>query len=132
MKNKKMLSILLSVVMCFGVLGTAFSASAASVSVHLLTNQKSNSSATVYGTYKYYWGSNNINSADVVEFNPKYKKGLVWYSDGVYEMSPGESLDEEHARRTANKFNDEHYWYLKLSTKHGGTGCDAWGYIKNA
>jgi len=132
MKSKKILSILLSVVMCFGVLGTAFSASAASVSVHLLTNQKSNKSANVYGTYKYYWGSNNRNSADVVEFIPKYKSGAIWYSEGAYEMSPGESLDEAHARRTAHKFNDERYWHLKLKTKNDGTGCDAWGYIKNA
>lgn len=132
MKSKKMLSILLSVVMCFCALGTAFSASAASVNVHLLTNQGSNISANVYGTHKYYWGSNNRNSADTVEFIPKYKSGAIWYSDGEYEMNPGDSLNENQARRTAHKFNDERYWHLKLKTKNGGTGCDAWGYIKNA
>lgn len=132
MKKTKVLSILLSVIMAFGVFGTAFSASAAYVSVHLLTNQNTNSSSNVYGTHKYYWGNNNANSDDNVEFVTRYKKGGVWYTDDKYVMIPGDSLNESQARRTANRFTDERYWFLKLNKASSGTGCDAWGYIKNA
>lgn len=38
MSKKKLVSILLSAVLCFGMLGSTFSASAASVSVHLTKN----------------------------------------------------------------------------------------------
>lgn len=132
MKKTKVLSILLSVIMAFGVFGTAFSASAAYVSVHLTTSQNSNSSSNVYGTHKYYWGNNNINSNDNVEFITRYKYLGVWHTDETYVISPGDGLIESQARRTANRFTDERYWFLKLNKASSGTGCDAWGYIKNA
>lgn len=42
MSKKKLVSILLSAVLCFGMLGSTFSASAASVSVHLTKTQAVN------------------------------------------------------------------------------------------
>lgn len=55
MSKKKLVSILLSAVLCFGMLGGTFVASAESVSVHLTKTQAVNSSSNVYGTFKYYW-----------------------------------------------------------------------------
>lgn len=52
MSKKKLVSILLSAVLCFGMLGSTFSASAAHVTVHLTKTQAVNSSSNVYGTFK--------------------------------------------------------------------------------
>ena len=57
MSKKKLVSILLSAVLCFGMLGGTFVASAESVSVHLTKTQAVNSSSNVYGTFKYFWGT---------------------------------------------------------------------------
>lgn len=133
MKKTKLISILLSIIMAFGMFGTAFSVSAAYVSVHLTTSQHSNSSANVYGTHKYYWGNNNSSGSDKnVEFITRYKYLGVWYTDDVFVMLPGEGLNQSQERRTAHKFSDERYWFLKLEKQSSGTGCDAWGYIRNA
>lgn len=56
MSKKKLVSILLSAVLCFGMLGSTFSASAAHVTVHLTKTQAVNSSSNVHGSFKYYWG----------------------------------------------------------------------------
>lgn len=52
--------------------------------------------------------------------------------DDTYVISPGDGLNESQARRTANRFTDERYWFLKLNKASSGTGCDAWGYIRNS
>ena len=99
MSKKKLVSILLSAVLCFGMLGSTFSASAASVSVHLTKNQAVNSSSKVYGTFKYFWGTNSKSSQHSVHYIARYKTD----------------------------------WFLKLNPEgNNTTGCDAWGYMKNA
>ena len=60
MSKKKLVSILLSAVL--GMLGGTFVASAESVSVHLTKTQAVNSSSNVYGTFKYFWGTNSKSS----------------------------------------------------------------------
>lgn len=133
MKNTKLVSIILSVIMCFGILGGAFSASADEnyVSVHLTKNQSSASSDNVYGTYKYYWGSNSTSSSRVVLFTTRYKSGGVWKTDENYRMFVGESIPSSQERRT-QKFDTERYWFLRLNPEGSGTkGCEAWGYMRN-
>jgi len=132
-KNTKFMSIILSLIMCFGILGGAFSASANDncVTVHLTRDQSSAASDNVYGTYKYYWGNNSSTSSRIVLFTTRYKSGGVWKTDENYRMFVGESISESQARRT-NKFDTERYWFLRLNPEGTGTkGCDAWGYMKN-
>ena len=73
MSKKKLVSILLSAVLCFGMLGGTFVASAESVSVHLTKTQAVNSSSNVYGTFKYYWGKNSKSSKHSVYYIARYK-----------------------------------------------------------
>lgn len=75
MSKKKLVSILLSAVLCFGMLGGTFVASAESVSVHLTKTQAVNSSSNVYGTFKYYWGktANPQNTACTISLATKTK-----------------------------------------------------------
>ena len=68
MSKKKLVSILLSAALCFGMLGGTFVASAESVSVHLTKTQAVNSSSNVYGTFKYYWGTNSKSSQHSVYY----------------------------------------------------------------
>lgn len=130
--KKRLAAILLSTVMCFGVLGSTFTASAASVSVHLTKTQATNSSANVYGTHKYYWGSNNSSSEHSVYFISRYKSGGIWHTGNKYLMGAGKSINESNAIMTP-KFDTERDWFLKLNPEGSNNkGCDAWGYIKNA
>lgn len=80
MSKKKLVSILLSAVLCFGMLGGTFVASAESVSVHLTKTQAVNSSSNVYGTFKYYWGTNSKSSQHSVYYIARYKNGAFWHT----------------------------------------------------
>ncbi len=132
MKKSKALSILLSVFMCFSIMSCVFSASAASVSVHLVKTQSVNSSANVYGTHKYFWGSNSKSSEHSVYFISRYKSGGIWHTGNSYLMAPGKSESEKNAIMTP-KFETERDWFLKLNPEGANQkGCDAWGYMKNA
>lgn len=123
--------------MRFRVLGGTFSAIAGTngykyVSVHLTKTQSTNSSANVYGTYKYYWGNNSSSSEHSVYYISRYKKGGVWYTGNKYLLAPGKSISENDAIMTP-KFDDERDWFLKLNPEGANNkGCDAWGYIRNA
>ncbi len=79
MSKKKLVSILLSAVLCFGMLGSTFSASAAYVSVHLTKNQAVNSSSNVYGTFKYFW-EQTASPRNTVYYIARYKNGVFWYT----------------------------------------------------
>lgn len=130
--KKKVLSILLSAIMCFGILGGTVSASAASVSVHLTESQASNSSSNVNGKYKYYWGNNSKSSKHSVYLIAKYKSGGIWFEDSSVLMQAGYTLKEEKAKktRTLDKATD---WFVKLNPEGAlNKECNAWGYIKNA
>lgn len=130
--KKKVLSILISSIMCFGILGGTFSASAASVSVHLTKNQASNSSSNVYGSYKYYWGNNKKESKHSVYLIAKYKSGGIWFEDSFILMQSGYSLSETNAKKTRT-LSKETDWFVKLNPEGAlNKDCDAWGYIKNA
>lgn len=132
MKKARILSVLLSAIMCFGIIGGTFSASAASVSVHLTKTQATNSSSNVYGTFKYYWGKNSSSSQHSVYFISRYKSGAIWLTGNKYLMRPGESKSEEKAIVTP-KFETKRDWFLKLNPEGANNkGCDAWGYMKNA
>lgn len=95
MSKKKLVSILLSAVLCFGMLGSTFSASAAYVSVHLTKNQAVNSSSNVYGTFKYFWGTNSKSSQHSVYYIARYKNGVFWYTGGQYLIAPGHGRNEK-------------------------------------
>lgn len=132
MSKKKLVSILLSAVLCFGMLGSTFSASAAHVTVHLTKNQAVNSSSNVYGTFKYYWGKNSKSSKYSVYYIARYKHNGVWYTGGSTLLAAGREIDEAHAIKT-ERLDYETDWFLKLNPKGAGTkDCDAWGYMKNA
>lgn len=88
MSKKKLVSILLSAVLCFGMLGSTFSASAAHVTVHLTKTQAVNSSSNVYGTFKYFWGTNSKSSQHSVHYIARYKNGFIWYTGGQYLIAP--------------------------------------------
>lgn len=95
MSKKKLVSILLSAVLCFGMLGGTFVASAESVSVHLTKTQAVNSSSNVYGTFKYYWGTNSKSSQHSVYYIARYKNGAFWHTGGKYLIAPGHGRDEK-------------------------------------
>ncbi len=100
MSKKKLVSILLSAVLCFGMLGGTFVASAESVSVHLTKTQAVNSSSNVYGTFKYYWGTNSKSSQHSVYYIARYKNGAFWHTGGKYLIAPGHGRDEKNAYMT--------------------------------
>ena len=100
MSKKKLVSILLSAVLCFGMLGGTFVASAESVSVHLTKTQAVNSSSNVYGTFKYYWGTNSKSSQHSVYYIARYKNGVFWYTGGQYLIAPGHGRNEKNAYMT--------------------------------
>lgn len=132
MSKKKLVSILLSAVLCFGMLGSTFSASAAYVSVHLTKNQAVNSSSNVYGAFKYFWGTNSKSSQHSVYYIARYKNGVFWYTGGQYLIAPGHGRNEKNAYMT-KKLDYKTDWFLKLNPEGSNTtGCDAWGYMKNA
>ena len=113
MSKKKLVSILLSAVLCFGMLGSTFSASAAHVTVHLTKTQAVNSSSNVY-------------------YIARYKNGAFWHTGGKYLIAPGHGRDEKNAYMT-KKLDYKTDWFLKLNPEGKNTkGCDAWGYMKNA
>lgn len=135
MKNTKLVSIILSVIMCFGILGGAFSASAADdyVKVHLYSNQGSASSANVYGSYKCYWGSNSASSKHSVYFIARYKYRGTWHTDSnkTSLVQPGKEITRSNEVETTH-FSDERYWFLRLNPEGANkTGCDAEGYMRN-
>lgn len=132
MTKKKLVSILISAVLCFGMLGSTFSASAAYVSVHLTKNQAVNSSANVRGKYKYFWGNNSKSSEQGVYFIARYKLGNIWLTDQRVKLSPGQSVEQGNAYKTRST-KSETDWFLKLNPEGNNTkGCDAWGYMRNA
>lgn len=131
MSKKKLVSILLSAVLCFGMLGGTFVASAESVSVHLTKDQAVNSSSNVHGTFKYFWGNNSKSSLCRVYYIARYKKAGSWRTDISWPLKPGESISEEHPL-TTSKFDKPTDWFLKLNPEGAGKkGCEAWGYMRN-
>ena len=131
MSKKKLVSILLSAVLCFGMLGSTFSASAAHVSVHLTKDQAVDSSSNVHGTFKYFWGNNSKSSLYSVYYIARYKKGAIWLTDISWPLKPGESISEDKPLATS-KFNKATDWFLKLNPEGGNKkGCEAWGYMRN-
>lgn len=114
------------------MLGSTFSASAAHVTVHLTKTQAVNSSSNVYGTFKYFWGTNSKSSQHSVHYIARYKNGFIWYTGGQYLIAPGHGRNEKNAYMT-KKLDYETDWFLKLNPEgNNTTGCDAWGYMKNA
>lgn len=131
MSKKKLVSILLSAVLCFGMLGSTFSASAAHVTVHLTKDQTVNSSANVHGRYKYFWGENSKSSAYGVYFIVRYKSSGVWITDQRVKLSPGQIVEKGNAFKTRTTKNETD-WFLKLNPEGGNAkGCEAWGYMRN-
>ena len=114
------------------MLGGTFVASAESVSVHLTKTQAVNSSSNVYGTFKYYWGTNSKSSQHSVYYIARYKNGAFWHTGGKYLIAPGHGRDEKNAYMT-KKLDYKTDWFLKLNPEGKNTkGCDAWGYMRNA
>ena len=131
MSKKKLVSILLSAVLCFGMLGSTFSASAAHVSVHLTKDQTVNSSSNVHGTFKYFWGNNSKSSLHRVYYIARYKKGAIWLTNISWPLKQGESISENTPLATS-KFDKATDWFLKLNPEGSrATGCEAWGYMRN-
>jgi hypothetical protein len=132
MSKKKLVSILLSAVLCFGMLGSTFSASAAHVTVHLTKTQAVNSSSNVHGSFKYYWGKNSKSSKYSVYYIARYKHNGVWHTGGSDLLAAGEERSEKDPFVT-KKLDYKTDWFLKLNPEGKNTkGCDAWGYMKNA
>ena len=132
MSKKKLVSILLSAVLCFGMLGGTFVASAESVSVHLSKTQAVISSSNVYGTFKYYWGKNSKSSKHSVYYIARYKNKGIWHTGGSDLLAAGEERSEKDPFVT-EKLDYKTDWFLKLNPKGAGTkDCDAWGYMRNA
>lgn len=132
MSKKKLVSILLSAVLCFGMLGSTFSASAAHVTVHLTKTQAVNSSSNVHGSFKYYWGKNSKSSKYSVYYIARYKNKGIWHTGGSDLLAAGEERSEKDPFVT-EKLDYETDWFLKLNPQGAGTkDCDAWGYMKNA
>lgn len=133
MKKTKVLSILLSLIMAFGVFGTAFSASADYVTVNLYEDQYSAHSTEIFGTYKCYWGKNEGWSEHSVYFIPKYKSGAIFVTDSgrSYLMIAGKSLSQSQEIQTTH-FSSNKEWRLYLNPEEGHVkNCRAVGYFRN-
>ncbi len=122
--TKKIIAVLMTLIMTMSV--GALTVNAATV--HLTTNQASNSSSNVYGYNKVFWGNNEAHSAYSVYFIAKYKKGGIWYTDKSKLIGKGKDCPSTNTSAQPV----ERDWFLKLNPEGGGKyGCEAWGYIYN-
>lgn len=123
---KKIIAATLALMMVLGISTTAYAVVSTG---HLEKDQTEAYTSDVFGTHKYYSGSNSFDSDGKVYYIVRYKSGAVWYVDDKILLARGEPVPETRTR----KFETKKYWHVKLNPKGASaTGCEAWAFIWNA